>query len=60
MDPWMKIGSALLLGLMLVILFPRARHMMKHSPKTQPGDWASFLFPVILVASFVVILMWLV
>jgi hypothetical protein len=60
MELWMKIGSALLLGLMLIVLFPRARHMLRHSPKAQPGDWAGFVFPLIIIAGFVITLMWLI
>ena len=56
----MKIGTAVLLGLMLFVLFPQAKHMMKHSPDAEQGDWASFLVPVLIVAGFVALLMWLV
>ena len=60
MDLWMKIGSALLLVVMLVVLFPRARQMIKESPKGSPAQWMSFLVPVVLVALFVLLLMQLV
>ncbi len=60
MELWMKIGTAVLLGLMIFVLFPQAKHMMKHSPEAQEGDWASFLLPVLIVAGFVGLLMWLV
>lgn len=60
MDLWMKIGTALLLGMMIFVLFPQAKHMMKHSPEAEPGDWGSFLVPVLVVAGFVALLMWLV
>ena len=56
----MKIGTAMLLGLMLFVLFPWAKHMMKHSPAAEQGDWASFLVPVLIVAGFVALLMWFV
>jgi hypothetical protein len=56
----MKIGSAVLLVVMLVILIPRARQMMKESPKGTPAQWMSFLFPIGLVVLFVLLLMQLV
>ena len=57
MDLWMKIGSAALLIIMLVILFPRARQMMKESPKGTPAQWMSFLVPIGIVVVFVLLLM---
>jgi hypothetical protein len=57
MDLWMKIGSAALLVIMLVILFPRARQMMKESPKGTASQWMSFLIPIGIVVLFVLLLM---
>lgn len=56
MDMWMKIGSALLLGTMLVILWPRAKIMLKESPKGSAEDWKGALIPLLLVALFVILL----
>lgn len=56
MDMWMKIGSALLLGAMLVMLWPRARTMMRESPKGSADDWRGALVPLALVIGFVVLL----
>jgi len=56
MDMWMKIGSALLLGTMLVILWPRAKVMLKESPKGSAEDWKGALIPLLLVALFVILL----
>jgi len=56
MDLFMKIGSALLLGMMLVMIFPRARQMIKNSPKGSGGDWMGVLVPIGLVALFVMLL----
>lgn len=53
---WMQIGSALLLGLMIIVLFPRAKHMLRESPKGSSADWRSALFPLLLVVGFVVLL----
>lgn len=60
MDLWLKIGSAALLVIMLIILFPRARQMIKESPKGTPAQWMSFLIPVGVVVLFVLLLMQLV
>lgn len=60
MELWMKIGSAALLVVMLVILFPRARQMMKESPKGTSAQWVSFLIPIGVVIAFVLLLMQLV
>jgi len=56
MDMWMKIGSALLLGMMLLMLWPRAKVMLKESPKGTADDWKSALIPLLLVAGFVILL----
>lgn len=60
MDLWMKIGSAVLLVAMLVVLIPRARQMLKESPMGSASQWISFLVPVGLVVLFVLLLMQLV
>lgn len=60
MDMWMKIGTAMLLGFMLIMLLPRARSMLTNSPAAQPGDWRAFILPVVAVAGFVLLLMQLV
>jgi len=60
MDLWLKIGSAVLLVTMLVVLFPRARQMMKESPKGTTSQWISFVVPVGIVVLFVLLLMQLV
>ena len=57
---WMKIGSALLLVLMLVVLFPRAKQMLTESPKGSAADWRAVLIPIALVAGFVVLLIMMV
>jgi hypothetical protein len=56
MELWMKIGSALLLGTMLLILWPRAKVMLKESPKGSAEEWKSALIPLLLVAAFIVLL----
>jgi hypothetical protein len=57
---WMQIGWALLLGAMIVFIFPRAKQMMTNSPKAEPGDWQSVLLPIAAVIGFVILLIMLV
>jgi hypothetical protein len=52
----MKIGTAVLLGAMLLVIWPRAKHMLKHSPKATSDDWRGVLIPIVLVVLFVVLL----
>ena len=54
---WITIVSAILMGLMVVLLFPRARHMIKHSPKGSRSDWQTAIIAFGLVILFVVLLM---
>ena len=56
MDMWMKIGSALLLGMMLIIVWPKAKIMIKESPKGSAQEWKSALIPLLLVAGFIILL----
>ena len=60
MATWMKISYALALGLMLFIMLPRARAMIKNSPKAKPGDWRSVLLPLVVIVLFILLLIQLV
>jgi len=53
---WLKIGSALFLGAMLVYLFPRMRQAVKHAPKGSNKDWLNFAMIIAVVALFVLLL----
>lgn len=53
---WMKIASALLIVAMLVYLAPRAKAMMRHSPKGSSDDWRAAVIPLLLVVLFVIFL----
>jgi len=53
---WMKIGSALLLGAMILFLWPRAKQMMQNSRKAEPGEWQGVLLPILAVVGFVILL----
>ena len=55
-----NIISALLLVAMIVMLLPRARQMLNHSPPAESGDWRSFVLPLVAVCLFVALLMKLV
>jgi len=53
---WLKIGSAVLLLGMLVMIFPSARHAMKNAPKGTMKDWMGYIVPLTAVIAFVVLL----
>ena len=53
---WTQIGSALLLGAMIIFIFPRMRHAVKNSPKGSMQDWMGFIIPVVAVIAFVILL----
>jgi len=53
---WMKILSAVFLGIMLVFLIPRAKQMLQNSPKGTSDDWKGFIIPILLVVGFVILL----
>ena len=57
MDTWLKIGSAVLIGMMLLMLLPRAKAMLDNSPQAKPGDWQAAVIPLLLVAGLVALLM---
>ena len=57
---WMKIGSAILIGAMILFLWPRAKQMMQESRKAEPGEWGSVLLILLAVAGFVVLLVMMV
>ncbi|MCG8488033.1 MAG: hypothetical protein AB2551_18890 [Candidatus Thiodiazotropha sp.] len=57
---WTKIIWAVLLGAMILFLWPRAKHMLKNSPKAEQGDWQAAIVPIALVAGFVVLLIMIV
>lgn len=57
---WMKLGWALLLGAMVLVMLPRVKQMIKHSPKGSTDDWRSAIVPLLMVAGFVVLLIMLV
>jgi general stress protein CsbA len=57
---WLKIVSALFIGAMLVMLYPRLKHATKHSPKGSSEDWMAAIKPLVFVVIFVIALIVLV
>jgi len=57
---WLKITVAVVLGLMLIRLWPVAMHQLKHGPKGSSEDWRAALLPILAVTGFVVLLVMMV
>jgi hypothetical protein len=53
---WTQIGTAVLLGAMLIFIFPRMRHAVKNAPKGSNKDWLNYLLILVAVGLFVVFL----
>ncbi len=53
---WMKIGYALLLGAMIVLLLPKAKAMLQASRSATAADWRSIVLPLLLVVGFIMLL----
>ncbi|MCH8177061.1 MAG: hypothetical protein IIC09_02460 [Proteobacteria bacterium] len=54
---WLKIGSALFLIAMLFMIFPRARKVIKNTPKVSAKDWMGYILPLSVVILFVILMM---
>ena len=57
---WIKIGSAVLLVAMVIFIWPSAKHMVQNSPKAESGDWQAAVLPLLAVAGFIALLIYLV
>lgn len=57
---WEKIAYALLLGVMVLYLAPRAKFMLQNSPKATAANWKSIALPLLGVVLFVLLLIKLV
>jgi hypothetical protein len=55
-DMWLKLGSALFIGAMLVMIWPRARIMMQEGRKGSAADWKAAIIPLLAVVGFVILL----
>lgn len=56
MDMWMKIALAVVLGIMVIRLWPAAAHMLKHGAEGSRQDWQAALLPIAAVVGFVILL----
>ncbi|MDH5434150.1 MAG: hypothetical protein OEY19_09400 [Gammaproteobacteria bacterium] len=54
---WMKIGSALLLIMMLFVIYPRVKHELKHGRKGSQKEWLGAFALLGGVALFILLLM---
>jgi hypothetical protein len=57
---WEKILWAILIGMMILVLIPRAKMMFQQTRQAQPGEWSSAILPLMLVVGFVILLIMLV
>jgi uncharacterized membrane protein (DUF485 family) len=60
MDLWLKILLAVVMGFMLIRLWPVANHWLKNGPKGSSKDWQNVFAILALVVGFVVLLIFLV
>ncbi len=60
MELWMKIAWGALIAMMLVFMYPRAKHWLEHGPRAEKGDWQAALLPLLLVVGFVILLVMMV
>jgi hypothetical protein len=56
MEVWLKIAFAVVLGIIVIRLWPAVNHMLKHGPKGTSDDWRSAIIALALVVGFVVLL----
>jgi len=57
---WTKWITAGLLLMMIIYIFPRAKYMMKNSPKGNSQDWMGFVFVIGIITLFIVFLIMIV
>ena len=53
---WTKLIWAAALIMMAVVLFPAARHWLKHGPRGTASDWRAAVIPLLGVVAFVALL----
>ena len=53
---WIQLAAAATIIMMLVFLYPTAKHWAKHGPKAQKGDWQAVILPLLAVVAFVILL----
>ncbi len=57
---WTKWVWAIALIGMAVLLFPAAKHWLKHGPRGSASDWRAAIIPLALVFGFVFLLIYMV
>ncbi len=57
---WWKIGSAILIVMMMFMIWPAVKAWGKNSPKGSSADWMAAALPIAAVIGFVVLLVMLV
>lgn len=57
---WEQIGWALLIGAMILVMLPRAKQMLRHSPEAPPGAWQTVALVLLAVIGFVALLVMMV
>ncbi len=60
MDSWQSIGAAILLGVVVLFLFPQLKKSMRSTSEATAEDWKSFLIPILAVVGFVILLIMMV
>jgi len=53
---WMDIGYALLLGMIILVLWPRTKQILQETRKAEAGEWMGVILPILAVLGFVVLL----
>ena len=61
METWEKILAAVILGGMVLFALPRVKQLLQKEQQqsqqsNEPNDWKGFIFPMLLVALFVIFL----
>jgi len=53
---WLKIIGAIIFGLVIIRMYPLAKHWMEHGPKAEKGDWSAAILPLLAVVGFIILL----
>jgi len=56
MEMWLKIGFAVILGIIVIRLWPVVNQMLKHGPKGTADDWRTAIIALAMVVGFVALL----
>ena len=57
---WAEIASAVFMLAMIIYLFPRAKQVVKNTPKGSKNDWLGYIIPMVAVVLFIIMLIKLV